>query len=442
MKYLIAIFLLAINLYAYQYSINPIIFFLASIVLYCSMYIIEKRRKKSTQCIILEMLCFSWAFSWTNILGTSTNKSSNQITWFYVIGIFAFLNFILHNRELRIKKGNLMLDIAFITIFVYSIIPLIMANNFKDGFPDFLTTIFFCLMVFVCYKSRKNLTHDEFNGIINCFIFVNVICSIIILIQYFIYQYNGVILFKMAIMGSFNGKMQIGGLVLMEDASSATMMLGCGILCALIKARDKKIFYLIAALIAVGLAFTGRRTGFVALLLIIPFFSFFQYKGLIKKFFIFLIMMVSVLCAIILFNKSRPMDDASQLLDDNGRISDYIASVELILSCPFGIGYGDTYLATRMVRFIPHNTILRLMNFGGILLTLPIMIILFKVAKKAYNEKNWYCFWSILYSSIGMNFIPDIFNARFLTIICMLSFLYINNEEAIESVNDGLMLKH
>lgn len=430
MKYLIASLLLAMNLYAYQCSMNPGVFFLVSIILYWSIYMIEKRKKRAIQCIFLEMLCFSWPFSWTNIFGVSTTESSNQITWFYIIGLCALLNFILglKGENFKIKKGNLVLDLAFVIIFPFSIIPLLMANIFKDGFSDFLTIIFFCLMIFICYKSKKKLTNEEVNDIINCFIFVNVMCAIVILIQYLVYQYKGLALFRMSIMGSFAGKMQTGGLVLMEDSSSATMMLGCGILFSLIKGRKKKIFYAIAALIAIGLVFTGRRTGFVALILLIPFFALFQYKSIIKKVFVFLIMIVSILCAINLFSKSRPMEDTLQLFDDNERMPDYIASLELILKYPFGIGYGDTYLASMLVKFIPHNTILRLMNMGGLLLTLPMMIILFQAGKKAYNEKNWYCFWAILYSSIGMNVIPDIFNARFLTIICMLSFLFINNE--------------
>ena len=139
----LAIILLLENLYAYQYGLNTLLFFGISAITIILIYLAEKRKGISTRTIFIELLIFTWPFSWTNIFGTEISEF--QITWFYIVGLLYLLNSMLTKEldihNLKLKKKNKVLDISFAILFIYIIIPLIMANDFSNAIPDFIMII-------------------------------------------------------------------------------------------------------------------------------------------------------------------------------------------------------------------------------------------------------------------------------------------------------------
>lgn len=120
---------------------------------------------------------------------------------------------------------------------------------------------------------------------------------------------------------------------------------------------------------------------------------------------------------------ARPVENYVQLISENGRFEDYILSIKLLLAHPLGIGYDNVYLLQFMENAIPHNTVLRWLNMGGIIFTLLLLTVIFYVLINAYRKGHKDDFWGIFYCIVAMNFIPDILNARFFVIPCMLALL-------------------
>ena len=431
---IVALVLLLLNLYNYQYGLNKIIIFLISLFVICLYVFLNVKKAKSLNYIFLQLMIFTWPFAWTNIFGTDISEF--QLTWFLISAfLFIFANII---KKLKIKKSLISL-IAIIGI-IYSILPLFLANSFNEGLSDFITIFLFLALVLVSYSSKNTFSEEEYNGIVDSFIFESIICSIGILFQYFMYKFFSLQYFKIHLQGSFvSGSTQSGCELLLEDPSCSAAMLGCGVIMSLIRTNKNKIYYLISIIILLGLVFTSRRTGIVGLLLIFPFFFLTSYKGIIKKFisiFILLILGVIILYTLAI---ARPYESASQIFDSNGRLPDYYQSLKLGLENPLGIGYGDEYLKSKMIYAIPHNSILRWYNFGGIFLIIPLVFSLFFSILNSKENKNYYAMWPLLYSIIIMNFIPDILNGKFLYIIIAIALNYkisnINQKEGCGNEN-------
>lgn len=427
---ILAILELLLNLYAFQYSLNPIAFLVISFIIYFFIYFIQSNsNKKNSSYIFLELMIFSLPYSWTNIFGQPITEM--PITWFYIFGFLYFISIVVNKKDFIIKKEPL--NVIFLILILISFIPLLFSHDLKEGLSDFLMSIFFTLLSFVSYNKISQIETYDLKNLIKDYIFINFISAIVIIFQYLMYQFTGQIFFKMNIEGTFAvSKLQVGGLLLFEDASSATIMLACGVLLALIESNKNKTNLLYALIILTGLAFTARRTGAIALLLILPIYFFINYKGIKKFLYIFLMILLGLLL-IRLLTLSRPVDNTAQLFDDNNRIADYFKALDIAINNPLGVGFGDTYIASLTGHTIPHNTILRWLDIGGILYAIPMLYILLKSLFISFR-KNKTLFWPILCSILAMNFIPDLLNARFIVILVCLSFLYKDgglNEEQI-----------
>ena len=365
-------------------------------------------------------MIYTLPYSWSNIFGGPIDEF--PLTWMYVFGLAYFFVGI-YKKKFTIKKD--FFNIILIVLLIESFVPLVAANDFVGGLPDFLMIIFFAVLVFISYNSGEKISDSDIKTLINDFIFINLISAIVIMFQYFTYQYTGKIFFKMNIEGTYAvSKMQVGGQLLFEDASSATIMLACAVLLALFNGKKSKINYIYALVILVGLALTARRTGAIALLVVLPIYFICAYKGL-KRIIAILLMAIFSFMLITMLTMSRPVDDITQLFDDNNRFVDYEKAIIIFEQNPLGVGYGDKYIASLTGHTIPHNTILRWLDIGGLILPLLLVAIIIKSTFASwYMRENRGIFWSMICTIIGMNFIPDILNARFIVILCVLALIH------------------
>lgn len=416
---IVAILLLLLNLYNYQYGINKYVIFSSSLFIILLYIFLNLKQKKSSNYIFTQLMIFTWPFAWSNIFGTDISEF--QLTWF-LISAFCFVLFNLINK---IKKNVF----SFLTLvgIIYSVVPLIMANSFLQGLSDFISIILFFLLALFAYCSKRNYSKEEYDLIVDSFIFECIICSIGVLFQYIMYKNFNLKFFKIHLQGSFvRGSTQSGCELLLEDPSCSSAMLGCGVLMSLIKTKNDKKFYIIAIFILLGLIFTSRRTGIIGLLVVFPLFFLINYKGVIKKFVSIFVLIVFGLIIFYVMAIARPYENTSQLFDSNGRLPDYNQSLILGFNKPFGVGYGDEYLKSQMIHAIPHNSILRWNNFGGLLLVVPIISVFIYSILYSIKSKNLYALWCIIYSVVILNFIPDIINGKFIYIIVILSLNYNN----------------
>lgn len=420
MKYIVSLLLLLVNLYNYQFHLSPLIYLAIHIILI--LLFIYTERKKSYHCIMIELLIASWPYSWTNIFGSGTDTL--QLPWFYIFGLILAIRLLAENKNGYKLKGTKLVILNYLFLLMYSVAPLIISINKVDAAGDYIMLIFYLILMFSCKLSIPVLDNYEVDEIEKLFIFENMICAIGIIFQYYMFKNFHKFFFKIGVRGSFKG-MQISCRLLFEDSSCSTIMLGCGVLCSLFKGAKNKIWYIIAIVILIGLALTSRRTGVISLLVIVVPFLFKVQKNKGKKILLLIAIPILLIITFYFLMMSRPVENINQYTDNNGRIDDYISSIKLSLKNPIGIGYGDEYLSKNMTNgIIPHNTILRWINQGGLLLAFPLIILFYDIYKISRNKKLQVEYWILLYVFLASNFIPDILNSRFLIIIILIILLY------------------
>ena len=435
MKYFYSIIVLLIGLLNYQYGMNSVIYLSLNIVLFTLIFISNKKRTITYR--MVELLIISWPVSWINIFGGNT--SDLQLPWYYIIGFLLVISILLQKKITHVFNGKRIILINYIFLLLYSIVPLILAVNFSNGLGDYIMLLFFLIIMLTSYVTKVSITQEEALELRKMFVFINLICAIGIIFQYIMYKNSGVIFFKLSRTGSFNGSNQIGCSLLFEDTSCSTIMLGCGFIYAILLAHHKKVNYIYALIILIGLALTSRRTSLLSLIIIIIPLLLNTEKGVIKKMGMFILVPIVFATALFFLNLSRPADSIKQYTSDTGRFADYKSSIKVSLQNPMGIGYGDTYLASLMTNnIIPHNTILRWTNQGGLLLTIPLIIIFADVLFLAKKKKMTMELWNLAYVFLASNFIPDILNSRFLIIIILIVFLNKRGETNNETKTNDL----
>ena len=429
MKYIYSIIILLLGLYNYQYGMNSIIYLISNLIFLILIFFSNKN--KSITFRLIELLIVSWPISWINIFGTNTSEL--QLPWYYIIGLLLVL-FIIIQKKISYKiKGKKLIIMNYIFLLLYSVIPLIICNNFTNGLGDYIMLMFFLIIMFVSHFSSSYITKEETEELRKMFIFINFICAIGIIFQYVMFKNYGQTFFKLGRSGSFSGY-QISCSLLFEDTSCSTIMLGCGFIYAVMSTKNKKINYIFAIVILIGLALTSRRTSVISLVIILIPILLNTGKGIIKKLGLIIISPLIILTALYFLNLSRPVDNVSQYTQNNGRFIDYISGIDVAIHNPIGIGYGDTYLASKMNSgIIPHNTILRWIDQGGVFLAIPLILIFIDILLIAKNKKMTLEFWNLIYVFLASNFIPDIFNSRFLIIIFTIVLLYEKGEIKYES---------
>ncbi len=429
MEYLFSLLLLGLNLFDYEININRILFFIVSLVLVVGLFYVVFCKCKDFMCTCMVLMAHTWPISWRNIFGDAT--ANLQITWFYLLGALIVLYWIFNINKFKTNKVNAVILGIYSTLCIIAIYPLIISPSIKEGAKEFFVIYFFIILTLVAFFNNSTMSEKNRKYVIDAYIWSAVISSVLLIFQTVLYLTFGESVFKYSV-GNYFGNRMISVSLLMEDTSCSTIMLGCGIFYMLerFNKNEKRFLYAVLIVITViGLALTTRRTSVISLIVCFVLYVPIYYKGVAKKLtmFAFLAVIVIVMMSYLLI--SRPVDSYSQYLYNNGRFESYINSLGIFLSHPLGVGYDNVNLVNLVGNYVPHNTIIRWLNMGGIFFTLLMMIILLYVLKIAYKKGRMDDMWVMIYCLLAMNFIPDLLNARFFVLPCMLIFLSASQKE-------------
>ena len=423
MEYILSLLLLALNLFDYEHNINKAVFFAVGLVLFCALFAFCCKKSKNFLAACLMMLCHTWQISWINIFGDSS--TSLQLPWFYVIGVLLVLYAVVNAKKLVKSQIGSVLLIVFVCAFVLSVYPLFRSHSVSEGLKEFIMIGFFLVLVFIAALCSSTVPYESKKHIENAFMFAVVVTSALLIFQYAYYSATGTAIFKFSV-GQYFGEAMNSAKLLMEDTSCSTIMIGCGVFYMLDR-LNKKTWLLYGSMLLVtviGLAFTTRRTSVISLIIVLVPYVFIHYKGSLKKAVMLLLVALAVGVMVTYLLVARPVDDFSQMLDENGRLEYYSNSIHILFENPLGIGYDNAYLADAVGGIIPHNTVLRWLVMGGIPFTVPMVAIMLLILRESYRKKFTCEFWILFYTLFASNFIPDILNARFFVIPCMAVFLF------------------
>jgi len=434
MEYLFSLILLALNLFNYEHRINGILFLAVGFVLYCGLFYFCYKKSRDFMTTFLMLMCHTWAISWVNVFGAAAENL--QITWFYLTGLFAFLYFVGHLNKLRKREVSPYALSLYILLAAVSIYPIIISPSRSVALKEYIMIGFFLVLMLVALVMSETIDESKRRMIVSAYIFaVSVSCALLIF-QYVYYMVFGDEIFKYSV-GNYGGQLMVSSNLLMEDTSSATIMLATGVFYMLerINKKEKRVFYaFLIVLTVVGMSLTTRRTSILSLAICLVLYVPIVYKGTLKKITMMIIVTAVILVMIAYLAIARSIDSFSLLINSNGRIQNYKESFELFLAHPFGVGFDNDNLSFFFSEVIPHNTVLRWLNMGGFLfapLMVAIFLYIFYVSyKRGYTDD----FWALCCSMLAMNFIPDILNARFFVIPCMLAVMSIPAKKSARSM--------
>ncbi len=423
MEYLFSLLLFGLNLLGYERPINSVLFFVISIILIFTLFYIVYCKCKDFICTCMVLMLHTWPISWRNIFGGSAEAL--QITWFYLFGALIALHWIFNVRKYKSVKVNAVILGIYVTLCIIAVYPLLISPSFKEGLKEFFVIYFFIILTFVAFLNHSQMDEKSRKLVIDAFIWSVVITAVFLIIQAFLYLTFNESLFKYSV-GNYYGNRMISVSLLMEDTSCSTIMLGCGIFYMLERfdRKEKPLLYVILMIVTVvGLAFTSRRTSIISLVVCLILYVSINYKGVLKKLAMFSFFALVMVVMFFYLMISRPVEDYSQYLYSNGRIGNYISALGVFVTHPLGIGYDNVNLLKMVGDFVPHNTILRWLNMGGIIFTVLMMILLGYFWYTAFRKRLRSDLWVVFYCLFAMNFIPDLLNARFFVIPSMLVLL-------------------
>lgn len=428
MEYILSFLFLALHLFNYQFPLPKAVFFCAGLVLFCTLFRVCFKKTENFFCTCLMMFCHTWQASWVNIFGEI--DSPLQITWFYLVGAIVLM-YILYDIKnvLRRKVPPVPLAI-FAALLIFSLYPQMISASQSEGVKEFLIIVFFIVMGFAAFIYKDSIPAEKRRYVVNAYIFCVVVSCLLLLFQYALYHFTGQTVFRFSI-GIYKGKALTSSGLLMDDTSCSCIMLGGAVFYLLERLNKRNWFPVLslAAVILAGIGTTSRRTPIVSLAIILAAYVLLHYKGVGKKLTMALLAIGMVGVMFLYLYYSRSVTTLDSLLYDNGRFTLYIKSIELFLKYPFGIGYDNAHLAYEMGGIVPHNTMLRWLNMGGILFCILMLSILIYFLYASFKRSTKTEFWFILYCIFASNLIPDILNARLFILPVMMAFLINDREE-------------
>ena len=442
MEYLLSFLLLGLNLFDYEYNINQLLFFVVGTVLIIALFAVCYKKTKDVLCSCVMLMCHTWQISWINIFGDPTEKL--QLPWFYIIGAVVLFFAIVKIPTLKDRPVNALVLGIFVTLCVVSVYPLLISPSLMEGLKEFIMIIFFVILAFIAFLCHGSMSKEQREHVIKAYICAVVLSSLFIVVQYVSYSLFNRILFKFSL-GNYNGIPMTSANLLMEDTSCSTIMLGTGVFYMLERINEKKhvfvnVLFILLTVMSLGL--TSRRTSIISLVICFVFYVPLRYKGIMKKLTMMTLLFGAAVLMILYLIVARPVEDYGQYLDSNGRFENYLLSIGLFLEHPLGIGYDNVELVNQLNSFEPHNTVLRWLNMAGIVFTLLMLTVLAYILYAAFKKKLTAELWALVYVLIAMNFIPDILNARFFVIICMMVLLSVPHKKSELSSRDSVILKN
>ena len=419
MELILSALFLVLNLVQYELGLNKYLFLAVSAVLFAALFYTSFKKTGNFLSSCLIMMCYTWQSSWINIFGEDT--SSLQLPWFYVVGAMMALYAVYHFRSCfqRTYSGRMMLIFMMLIIWIH--FPLTDSRSFTEGLKNYIMIMFFVMLLFVTFLYHDTMSGENYEHFKSALIWSVVLTSAALIFQYVMYRYANITLFKIEILPSFSGY-QIGCQLLMEDHSSATVMLGVGVFYIMTRLDKKNWWYYGAALLIVvaSMAMTSRRTSTLTLIAVFAVFVMAHYKGMKVK--LSLGLLAAAVAGLMLYFLliTRPVESLSQLFNDNGRFENFADAFNVIKNNPLGIGLDDYELASKMENSMitPHNTTLRWLCLGGIPMGILMLLVVAYSVLCAHRKKLAAEFWAVIYTLVASSFIPDILSARFFVIIC------------------------
>lgn len=438
MEYLLSILFLALHLFNYQFPLPKAVFFCAGLFLFCALFYTCFRKTKDFFCTCLMMFCHTWQSSWVNIFGDIGTPL--QITWFYLTGAIVLLYAVFDAKSLLKKKVPPVPLALFAAMFVFIFYPQIISVSQTEGMKEFLIIAFFLVMGFISFLYKDRIPAEKRRYIVNAYIFCVVVSCVLLLFQYGFYHLTGRTIFRYSV-GVYNGKALTSSKLLMDDTSCSVIMLGGAVfyLTERLNKRNWAVILFLSAVILAGMGTTSRRTPIVSLALILMAYVILHYRGMVKKITMSIIAVGMMAVMFMYLNYSRSVASLDSLLYDNGRMALYSKSIELFFKYPLGMGYDNAHLAYEMGGIVPHNTMLRWLNMGGIVFGVLMAAILIYIFYEAYKRSIKTEMWFILYCVFASNLIPDILNARLFVLPVMMTFLIMSKEENITNEEDSAL---
>ncbi|MBR0303660.1 MAG: O-antigen ligase family protein [Clostridia bacterium] len=429
MEYILSAALLVLNLIDYERDLGHAVFTAFSAVLFAALFFFVHRKTRNFLASCFIMMCHTWQISWINIFGDPTAQL--QLPWFYIIGVLIAVYAVFNIRDCMKKEYNLPYLLVFLVFLIAFNYPLVISESVAEGVKEYIMIGFFMIVLLVAYLFRDTIPKSVHTRIKSAFIFAAVTTSVLLIFQYFMYIRFGLVLFKINLTKYFAND-QVSCHLLMEDHSCSTIMLGAAVFYIAERITKKRWFVYVPAMIAVfvALALTSRRTSTFTLIVVAAAYVIIHYRGLGKKLVFLVIFAAAALIMIYYLLVVRPVDTMYQAISDNGRFANYSAALAVIRDNPLGVGYDGNYLESLMADgIVPHNTVIRWVCMGSIILALPLVLAIGYVVVTAKRKRLPCEFWGILYSVIASNFIPDILNARYFIIPCALVFLVNMSDE-------------
>lgn len=434
MVYILLSIIYAVYSIANIYNIsNALILVITAIIFFLIFRKLRANRMKSSISLIL-LMGATIPISFRNVLGGEF--SANPITWFYVFGGMYFLITILSKIKVMGRVRINLIGMLIIVLVGLSFIPLLISNNLSEGIKEYLTYLFFLLILFAAIIDKESLVKTDYRRIINVYILGGLFSSIGIIFQYIMFTVFSISFFRI----EFYGLSRKYFSFMFYDMSSATVYLATVAFFILISENLKKTTkVLLMSTVVIGMALSSARAGLASLFLVLILYGITK-KGVINKLILVATAILFVSISLNILNSVRGLDSSlSYLTYDAGRFDGYIDGINMFLDSPlFGQGYDMGYQMKQSGLVVPHFAFINMLAQTGIIITLMFLIIigwLFFLAKK---EKYHDLKWVILISLVGSMIIPGFFNSRFFTVIAALVVLRIRKRtppKVFETIN-------
>lgn len=426
MIYLYTFLLTAVYLINSQVNLPGYVVLVSSAIMYLLIYMYVSAIYGQLTAIVT-MMIVSLPFAWNPIWGDSVGGSI--ITWFYIwLGVMTAFLFIkkTHRKIHRYQKWIVYLSIL---LLVYSLIPFVASQSLLEGMKEFLMIGCFLLIMLGINISGISCNVQSKDFLISIYIFTVFLISAGMLIQYVGFKTFGIALFGFKQMYSWNGGIQTGCHLLMEDASSGTIMIGAGAMLGLINRKQNKLYLPQLVIIVIGMACSGRRTGALTLVIFMGIYFIMGVKSLKGK--ITSIIFFGVLSILLLYfmSASRSILNAEQMFDNNGRFQLWYEGIQLFKKSPIlGYGFDNVYLEKVLMpsKMIVHNTVIRWLDMGGVFYGASMCTIFILWILLLYKKEQYDFMWCVLYCCAAAMLIPDLLNARFIYVIALISIMSVN----------------